>query len=97
MTNVTEIPQEFKDFLQFCEEQPKNRPIDHTGAWGECAVGDYIRETGAKKTPYCFSYVIFGWNDDLRGFVGDACDYPEASTYGGFVEGMKKIVYGNEA
>lgn len=92
MTNVTEIPQEFKDFLQFCEEQPKNRPIDHTKGWDECAVGDYIRETGAKKNPDCFPCVLLGWNADLAEFVGDACDYPETSTYGGFVEGMKKIV-----
>lgn len=93
MTNVTEIPQEFKDFLQFCEEQPKSRPIDHTMSWEECAVGDYQESRGlSREDLWGAAHGIFYWNDALLSFAGNACYYPETSTYGGFVEGMKKIV-----
>ena len=32
----------FKEFIQFCEEQPKDTTIDHSGSWSDCAVGKFF-------------------------------------------------------
>jgi hypothetical protein len=35
----------FKEFVAFCQSQPKDKPIDHS-SWKTCAVGDFAATKG---------------------------------------------------
>lgn len=67
----------FKQFVEFCDRQPKDRVIDHS-TWDTCAYGDFVSEADE----LCYPYQLFGC-DTLMDQVGNG-NCPD--TYGPFTE-----------
>jgi len=82
----------YTGFLEFIENQPKERQIDHTNAWCNCAVGDYLTDIGGAENDQAAAEkfndkhfvtnnsVFYFWLGEAGG--GEAGGHGEANTYG---------------
>ena len=79
----------FKEFIQFCDKQPKDTAIDHSGSWCHCAVGEFFNwqehddEDAAEVQELLGSYWL---NSSLLNRIGNG-ECP--SNYGDFTTFLK--------
>lgn len=76
----------YAGFLEFIENQPKERQIDHTRVWCNCAVGDYLTDIGAEDDQaaaenFNDNHLVTN-NGTFYFWLAEAKEHEEADTYG---------------
>ena len=82
----------FIKFVEFCDSQPKDGRINHFGSYYDCAVGAYADSIGEDISDW--SHQVHFTKEllqtrELYLKVGNADEYPELATYGGYTEFLK--------
>jgi hypothetical protein len=82
----------FQKFVEFCDAQPKDKEIDHSWRFSECAIGDYANSVGMNITKYPedveFAREVLG-DGELYCLVNCAYGEEDLETYGGYTDLLK--------
>ncbi len=76
----------FKEFIQFCDKQPKDREINHGGSYCQCAVGDFYEEIrGDREEADESADLVLGYGELANAVGNSKCP----SNYGDFTTFLK--------
>lgn len=73
----------FQGFISFVEEQPRDRTIDHSYTWLECAIGDYMNKASEED---CFKFANFELPTKVMEKLSIGYTHPDIATYGGLAD-----------
>jgi len=79
MSEEFEVPS-VEGFIEFCEAQPDDRPINQQGTFDDCAIGDYLREECGVEDADGFDPDFL--SDKIGSFLGDPRETGAGDSYG---------------